>query len=557
MDFNHYFTNQELKDILNEWTHSYSKLASLSSIGDSYQKRPIWLLTITNQSTGPDNEKPAVWIDANIHATEISGTTTSLHIAHTLFTGYGYDEQITRLLNKFVYYIVPRVNPDGAKMAMDEKPRYIRSGVRPYPWEEKESGLHTQDIDEDGRILQMRILDPNGDWKISSLDPRLLEKRSPNENGGVYYRLFSEGLVEDYDGFKVEVARPLEGLDFNRNFPFEWRTEGDQGGAGTYPVSEPEIRSIVEFITDHPNINLAITYHTFSRVILRSYSNKADDAMETEDLWVMKNIGQIGSQITGYPCVSTFHDFKYHPKKVTTGAFDDWMYDHLGVFAYTIELWDIADEAGIKDRKFIEWHRDHPHEQDLQILTWSDENAGEDAYVPWYQFVHPQLGKVELGGWNLMYTWINPPIPLIAAEAQRNTPFALAMAEMLPRLEIQSLTVKALGQDDYYINLVVDNTGFLPTFTSKQGKGNKSVRPVRVELDCPSGVKFINGKRKLELGHLEGRSNKLDVTAAWGESSMDNRARAQWVVHAQPGTKIGLHVLSERAGAIHQTIDLI
>jgi len=557
MDFNHYFTNQELKDILNEWTHSYSKLASLSSIGDSYQKRPIWLLTITNQSTGPDNEKPAVWIDANIHATEISGTTTSLHIAHTLLTGYGYDEQITRLLNKFVYYIVPRVNPDGAKMAMDEKPRYIRSGVRPYPWEEKESGLHTQDIDEDGRILQMRILDPNGDWKISSLDPRLLEKRSPNENGGVYYRLFSEGLVEDYDGFKVEVARPLEGLDFNRNFPFEWRTEGDQGGAGTYPVSEPEIRSIVEFITDHPNINLAITYHTFSRVILRSYSNKADDAMETEDLWVMKNIGQIGSQITGYPCVSTFHDFNYHPKKVTTGAFDDWMYDHLGVFAYTIELWDIADEAGIKDRKFIEWHRDHPHEQDLQILTWSDENAGEDAYVPWYQFVHPQLGKVELGGWNLMYTWINPPIPLIAAEAQRNTPFALAMAEMLPRLEIQSLTVKALGQDDYYINLVVDNTGFLPTFTSKQGKGNKSVRPVRVELDCPSGVKFINGKRKLELGHLEGRSNKLDVTAAWGESSMDNRARAQWVVHAQPGTKIGLHVLSERAGAIHQTIDLI
>ena len=139
----------------------------------------------------------------------------------------------------------------------------------------------------------------------------------------------------------------------------------------------------MNFIVKHPNINIAITFHTFSRVILRPYSTKADDDMNTEDLWVFKKIGELGTKITGYRCVSTFHDFKYHPKEVTTGAFDDWMYDHLGVFTYTIELWDLPTEAGIKDRKWTEWWHAHPHEEDLQILKWTDENAAADAYVEW------------------------------------------------------------------------------------------------------------------------------------------------------------------------------
>jgi murein tripeptide amidase MpaA len=556
MDFNHYFNNEDLDDLLREWQKTYPKLVSVRSIGQSYEKRPIWLLILTNQDSGPDIEKPAVWIDANIHATEITGTTTALTIAHSLLDGYGRDARITRLMDTSVYYILPRVNPDGAALAMAKVPHYVRSGVRPYPWMEKDEGLHEQDIDGDGRILQMRIPDPNGDWKISSLDPRLMEKRDPNEHDGQYYRQLPEGLIEDYDGYLIKMARPREGLDFNRNFPFEWRTEGEQHGAGPYPASEPEIRAMLDFIVAHPNINLAITYHTFSRVILRSYSTKADEEMEAEDLWVTKKIGQIGTDITGYRCVSTFHDFKYHPKEVTTGAFDDWMYDHLGVFTYTIELWDLPTEAGIKDRKFIEWYRDHPHEEDLQILKWAEEHGDEQAYVDWYEFEHPQLGKVELGGWNFMYTWRNPPLDFLAQEASRNAPFALALGDMLPLLKVHTMEVKSLGGNDYYLNLVVDNVGFLPTYTSQQGKNRKAMRPVRVELELPDDVTLIDGKRRSELGHLEGRSNKLEVSTIWGESPTDNRAHAEWVLHAEPGTTIGVNILSERAGVIHRAVRL-
>jgi murein tripeptide amidase MpaA len=468
--------------------------------------------------------------------------------------GYGKEGRISRLLDECTYYIVPRVNPDGAELAMAEIPRYIRSGVRSYPWPEREEGLHELDVDGDGRILQMRIRDPNGDWKISSLDPRLMEKRKPAERNGQYYRLLPEGRLDDYDGFLIPVAKQPEGLDFNRNFPYEWRSEDAQEGAGPYPTSEPEIKALTDFIINHLNINLAITYHTFSRVILRSYSTKPDEEMETQDLWVTKKIGEVGSELTGYRCASTFHEFKYNPKEVTTGAFDDWMYDHLGVFAYTIELWDLPTEAGIKDRKFIDWFREHPHEEDLQILKWVDKNADPGAYIDWYPFEHPQVGPVELGGWNRMYTWRNPPQGFVGAEAERNTSFALALGDMLPSLALHTLEVTPLGSGDYHINIVVENTGFLPTYTSQQAKIRKAIRPVRIELEMADNVKIINGRHRMELGHLEGRSNKLDVSDLWSASPTDNRARAEWVLHSDKGSTVKIHISSERAGTIHRSL---
>jgi murein tripeptide amidase MpaA len=561
MDFNHYFKNDELEQIITQWSQSYPNIIKFSQLGESYEKRPIWLLTITNQTTGADDEKPAVWIDANIHATEVAGTTTALLIAYNLLNGYGSDPQVTRLLDQAVFYIVPRLNPDGAEKALSEHPRYIRSGTRPYPWEDKAEGLHADDIDGDGRILQMRLVDPNGDWKVSGLDPRLLEKRRPDEHGGTYYRLLPEGIIHNYDGDVISIAHPVEGLDFNRNFPFEWRPEGDQHGAGPYPVSEPEIRAAVEFVTKHPNINIALTYHTFSRVLLRPYSTKPDDAMEVNDLWVYKLIGDIGTKITGYRHASTFHDFRYTPKEVTTGAFDDWLFDQMGVFTFTIEQWDLPTEAGIKDRKFNVWDREHSHEEDLQILKWADEHAGEGAYIDWYPFDHPQLGKVELGGWNTMYTWRNPPAAYMGNEAARNAPFPLALANMLPRLAVHKLAVTSSrsslpGKNDYHVRLVVENQGFLPTYTSEQGKKRKAIRPVRVELELPEAVTLVSGRLRRELGHLEGRSNKLGVTTIWEASPTDNRAWAEWVLRAPEGSEVSLKVLSERAGSIRTTIRL-
>jgi hypothetical protein len=128
---------------------------------------------------------------------------------------------------------------------------------------------------------------------------------------------------------------------------------------------------------------------------------------------------------------------------------------------------------------------------------------------------------------------------------------------MLPHLSIYNLGVKKIGEDKFHLNLVVENTGFLPTFTSQQGKTRQSSRPVRVELELPEGASLTSGKHREELGHLEGRSNKLDLGANSADSPTDNRARKEWVIQAPVGTKIVLKILSERAGSITREVELI
>ena len=124
--------------------------------------------------------------------------------------------------------------------------------------------------------------------------------------------------IENYDGATISPKPSKENLDLNRNFPGHWRQESEQYGAGPYPTSEPEARNIVDFIMKHPSICGALTYHTWSGVLLRPYGTKSDDEMPAEDLWTFKKIGDKGTELTNYPNISVFHDFKYHPKEVIT-----------------------------------------------------------------------------------------------------------------------------------------------------------------------------------------------------------------------------------------------
>ena len=556
MDFNQYFTNEAIETTLQGWAEQYPSLVQVRKLGSSHENRPIWLATVTNTTTGADTAKPAVWLDGNIHATELAGATTVLYLLDALLEGYGKDERITRLLDTCTVYAVPRINPDGAAAALSANPRFLRSGIRPYPWLELPEGLHQQDIDGDGRILQMRIEDTNGDWKIGEGNPRLLIKRAPEDFGGIYYRLLPEGLIENYDGYLIHIAPPAAGLDFNRNFPFEWRPENERHGAGPYPASEPEIGAVVKFIAEHRNISFALTFHTFSRALLRPFSTKADDQMDRADLEVFKTVGGIGTRLTGYRNVSTYHDFTYDTKNVTTGAFDDWMYDLFGTFVWTVELWDLPTEAGIKDRKFIDWFDHHPVEEDYQILKWVDEHVGAEGYVEWRPFDHPQLGRVEIGGWNTLYTWRNPPHAFMSAEAQRHLPFVLTLGSLLPHLSVHTLKVQRAGETTWTIDLVVENAGYLPTYTSQQGQKRQMIRPVTAEISLPAGASLRVGKPRMIIGHLEGRSSKDGVTSVFGYSSTDHRGRVQWVVEAQHGLPVEVTVRSERAGEIRRTITL-
>jgi len=556
--FDTYYDNEALGQRLAWLAAEFPDIVELRSLGRSYEGRDIPLVVLTNRDTGPDTEKPAFWVDGNIHATEVTASMAALYLVDHLTTAYGADPQVTRVIDEQVLYVVPRLNPDGAALALGASPRYVRSGTRPYPYEDRQDGLHVEDVDGDGRILQMRLEDPAGDWRVSERDPRLMVKRRPDEEGGTYYRIFGEGVVDNYDGHLIAYAPAHQGLDFNRNFPVAWRPEGQQRGAGDHPGSEPEIRAVLDFLAAHPNVFGALTYHTYSRAILRPFGDKPDEEMDLGDRWTYEAIGERGTQITGYPCVSVFHDFRYHPKEVITGVFDDWLYEHKGIFAFTVELWDLPSAAGVAERhakpNFIDWFRKHPVEDDYRVLEYVQAHA-PDGLVAWRPFVHPQLGPVEIGGWDSFTTWRNPPPSLLEAEIAPQAEFAVAFAALAPRLAWHAVDVTALGDDTWHVLAVVENVGFLPTNVSNQAKTVKAVRPVRIELVVPDGAAIRSGKPTQEVGHLEGRSNKLSV-AYYGGSPTDNRGKAEWLVNAPGGGAITLTARSERAGVLRRVATL-
>ena len=554
--FDKLYRYDELTDALRLLAEARPDLMTLAAAGQSHEGRDIWLATVTNTATGPADEKPALFVEANIHATEVTGSTAALHLLHTLVSRYGEDEKVTRALDTRAFYVIPRLNPDGVERALADKPQFIRSSVRPYPRTDKQDGLFEEDVDGDGRILTMRIEDPNGTWKVYADDPRLLIAREPDEVGtGPYYRLLPEGSIRNYDGVIVRLAPRVEGLDLNRNFPAEWRTEGEQHGAGPFPTSEPEIRAVVQAVIERPNVCGYIAYHTFSGVHLRPYSAHADEHFPTVDLRVYKEIGKRATAITGYKAVSVFHDFQYDPKNAMTGASDDWAYDHLGVFSWTTEFWGPQQQAGIEDHHFIEWWDDHPLEHDLKLLAWTDEKLGGTAYVDWYPFDHPQLGRVELGGWDFFRSWSNPPPEFMEAEIRPHADFAVFHLLISPRLELHSTDVEHLGDGVWRVRLVVQNSGWLPTNVTQKAVERKVVRPIEAEITLPDGASLVGVEGKLELGQLTGRALKANVLGA-GNDPTDDRAKAEWVVRAPAGTTVEVEARHQRAGVVRASIEL-
>ncbi|MFZ5917761.1 MAG: M14 family metallopeptidase [Chloroflexota bacterium] len=556
--FDTYYRYADLTRILQAFASEYPHLVRLESIGKSYQGRDIWLARVTRFAAGSDEQKPALWVDGNIHASEVSPSTACLYLLHYLVSNDGADPDVTRCLDTRAFYICPRVNPDGAEWALADKPKIVRSSTRPYPHDEEPiDGLVMEDIDGDGRILLMRIPDANGPWKACPEEPRLMVRREPAETGGSYYRLLREGRLEAYDGVTIRVQKNKEGLDLNRNFPVNWRQEHEQEGAGPYPTSEPEIRAMVQFIVSHPNITGGIAYHTMSGALLRPYGDRPDEAMPAEDLWTFEKIGQKGSQITGYPAVSVYHHFRYHPQKVITGVFDDWLYDHLGLFAWTVEIWSPQQQAGIEKYDFIDWRREHPLEDNLKLLRWSDEVLAGQGYIDWYPFEHPQLGPLELGGWDYLYALKNPPPHLLEKEI---APFAGWMVWHLlisPRLELFEASAKPLGENTYLLRLVVHNTGWLPTYVTRQALQNKLVRGLVCQIDLPQGASLETGQIREELGQLEGRAYKPCVPAMYDPTdATEDRLKVEWVVRAPAGGTVTLTARHDRAGTVVATVDL-
>jgi murein tripeptide amidase MpaA len=551
--YDEFYDAARLADLLAGWAAERPDLMAVESIGRSWQGRDIWLVTCTDASTGPAAEKPALFVEANIHAAELTGSTAALHLLHRLITG-GDDPRIARLLRTRAVYVVPRLCPDGAEEVL-RTGRYVRSSLRPHPDPEPAPGLHQGDVDGDGRSLFMRVPDPRGPWKASAEDPRLLVRREPDEEGGDYYRLLLEGEVLEYDGATVPVAPAHEGLDLAGNFHSDWPDlSARPREAGPYAGSEPEVQALLRAVVDRPNITGYLSLHTFGAVHLRPPLND-DDPLPIDDLLRYAHLGARAEELTGYPVMS-YDELKHAPYRVRGGQLA-WLYRERGVYAWITELWNPLRAAGVDASHPARWLVEHDVDDDLALLRWSDAELGGRGFVDWYPFDHPQLGKVEIGGWDIVGTWYNPPARLREQEVAPVAQWAIFLALASPLLEVVHLEETHVDGEVHLVRAVVANTGWLPTHVTEQARQRAQVPPVTVTLTLPDGAILVGGTACHELGQLAGRSGARSSTTWWGhEPGTPDRALAEWVVRAPAGSVVRLTAAHPRAGVARAEVTL-
>ncbi|GIY69922.1 carboxypeptidase A2 [Caerostris extrusa] len=108
--FDVYHPLDEIVAYLDDVSRKYPNLTKLINMGDTYEGNIIYLLKI---SSGGNDTRPAIWIDAGIHSREWIAPATALYMINNLLVNYGNDPYITGLVDTNDWYIMPLVNPDG------------------------------------------------------------------------------------------------------------------------------------------------------------------------------------------------------------------------------------------------------------------------------------------------------------------------------------------------------------------------------------------------------------------------------------------------------------
>jgi len=528
--FDSYYLYTELTEHLQQLAAAAPEFVRLHSLYTTVEGRQEWLVEVSDFATGPAEEKPGYLVHANVHAVEVSGTTACLVLLERLLT----DKALLPLLQNIVFYILPRVNPDGAEYALTTGGQ-IRSRNEYRP---RKNGLIPQDVNGDGLILQMRWEDPLGPYRPDEEEPRLMVRRRPGDQGP-FFQLMREGLIENYDGGPIQEA--IRSHDFNRNWSAHWEPEHRQPGAGDYAFSHPEMQAIAEWTRSHPNIFGMLGFHNGCNAVLRPSATSPDEHLPAADVKLMKELGEMGAQLTGFP-LRAVRDYKPDnaPPISLKGHFTDWGYFSLGSFVFEIELGNAFNAAGISTEEYFaadEYTREVLFMR--RVLKYAD-SAAHEGFVNWQSFMHPQLGRVEIGGMKSVFGATPPPQAMEAIGANC-TAFIVEHARRHPQLAIQNLRAEHLEGQIYRVRATVANIGGLPTHITEQGRQIATNGPVTIRLWRPEGVELLSREEIVELPAL---------------AALTGHTRLEWFVRGPQGATVTVEAKAPKAGVTRATVSL-
>jgi len=539
----------------------------MSSLGTSREGREIWMVEISDGSGPPTDVRPGVLVVGNLSGDHLLGSQLALETIRYLTSNTAGEAA----LDEHVVYVIPRLNPDGAETHFSGPSDGRRGNA--FSYDDDNDGRFDEDgvsdVNRDGVVNVMRVLDADGAFMVDPGDARLMRRadRSKGERGT--HTLYWEGIDDDGDGFIGEDGPG--GVDLDRNFQHEYPYWDADAGANM--VSEPESRALMDFVVAHRNIAAIVTFGHSDNLVTPPDSRGALAAgsgvslfdFAEESLAGLFDEGvyptpfqQGGLQLRGAqpgsdndpssgrrPEVTVNGQDREYFNRVSAayrditgideiaqnrtarGAFFQYGYYQFGVPSFSTPGWglpDGGDEAG--------------GEGDVRLLT-AFEGAGIDAFVPWSSYRHAELGDVEVGGFRAS-ALTNPPATMLPALGAAHGEFVARVASLLPRVRIAGTSVEAHGGGVFTVTADVVNEGYLPS-ALQHGVMSRTVDPVLVQIQVPPEAIVTGAAKSHRITRIEGSGA---------------RERVSWVIRGQNGASVEIRLRSEKGGVDTATVTL-
>jgi len=539
--WNRFYDYDEITQIVRDLVDAYPELLTLESIGKSEQGRDMWLITLNNPKTGDASEKPAMYIDGNVHGNEIQAAETVLYSIWYLTKSYGEVEPLTDLMDRVSFYFLPSQNPDGRAewFANPNSPHSARTGQR--PTDNDYDGLFDEDgpedLDGDGSITQMWRFDPNGRYRRNEIDPRIIE-RTPEGVKGELSRVGSEGIDNDGDGRINEDGRG--GYDMNRNWASDWQPNYIQYGAGDYPFDRPEANAVAQFVLKHPNIAAGQSYHNTGGMLLRGPgASYLGDLYPRSDRMVYDALGEAGEDLLPYYNYMVIHADLY----TVHGGFVNWLAEGLGIPSFTNELWTDRRIMPDPSREFT----------DKERMYWQDRMLFGQTFTDYTEYDHPTLGKVLIGGGTKYSSRVTPPF-MLEEGAHRNFAFTMFHAGSMPQIDFKWIGIESLGDGLWEITVEIENTKIIPTRMALAAKKHIGF-PDLFTLNGPDVVLSgtLSDRFDKTISPVEDRPEMMFVERGIPGKGMST---FRFIVKGENGEMVTLHYAAEKARDIETRFSL-
>ncbi len=486
-----YSNKQQLAQRVKALASRYSQLVKLTSMTKTLGGSDIWMLSI---GTGNLEQKPAVAVVGGVSGDHLLGVELAVGFAEKLLANASQDS-IRTLLDQQTFYVFPNMSPDATEQYF-AKLQYERTGnARPLDYDRDgqkgEDGY--DDLNGDGKITWMRVLDPSGTYLPSTKDPRSMILADPAKNQRGQYLVLSEGLDNDKDGQFNEDGE--EGVAFNKNNTYNYKNF--QPGAGEHAVSELENRALYDFLYDAFNVYAVVSFGPENNLSTPQQAGRGGESAAPSgsrrpggrmiNSWSERDAQVNGAVSALYNNIVQLGDA---PKqKAGNGNFADWAYYHYGRLSFSTPGW---------------WLPDTEKDPVASYFKWADAQGITGNYTPWKTISHPDFPNktVEVGGIH-PFVLHNPPYQMVDSLVAKHTDFVIKLTDMAPMIDIVDVKTEKLDGGLTRVSVKVLNKGAFPTLT-QVGERSYFLKHVAVEVKTGSGQKVISGKNRQTINALEG-----------------------------------------------------